>query len=271
MSEPIIQLSDVWLSFPLLRYEPRGVKEAFLSYIKKHLKPRPERVFWAVQGVSLEVRRGEVVGLIGKNGSGKSTLLRVVSNIYAADRGTARTQGRISALLELGAGFRDELTGWENIRLSGAIMGFSPVETEALMDRIVAFADLQEFMNQPLRTYSSGMRARLGFAVASVVEPDILLIDEVLAVGDAQFRQRSMTRIEEMVKRQDTAVVIVSHNQDELRRLCSRLVLLDHGKVVMDGAPSEVLARYQELIGGKRPDAPAPAGAPPPGAPPGAS
>lgn len=204
-------------------------------------------MFWALRGVSFRIQRGEVVGIIGRNGSGKSTLLRVICGIYGPDRGSVMLPtGRVSALLELGSGFRDELSGMENIRLACAIQGFSSSEIDAIIEPIISFSGIEEFIDQPIRTYSSGMKARLGFAVASVVEPDVLLIDEVLAVGDAGFRQRCMTRIEQLVAG-DTTVVVVSHNTAELERLCSRLILLERGIVIMDGAVKDVLERYQQI------------------------
>ena len=239
MSEAaVIQVRDVHLGFPLVRFRPRGVKEAFLELIKGLRHPERDRVFWAIRGVTLSVNRGEVLGLVGRNGSGKSSLLRIICGIYSPDRGEVTAQGRISSLLELGAGFRDELTGHENIRLSGAISGYAPDEIEALAEPIVAFAGLEEFIDQPLRTYSSGMRARLGFSVAAAVKPEILLIDEALAVGDASFRRRSMERIEEMVRDEDATVIIVSHNSAELLRLCTRMVLIDRGRDRRGGRPS---------------------------------
>ena len=179
---------------------------------------------------------------------GKSTLLKVIAGIYSPDSGEVIAKGRMSSLLDLGAGFREELTGWENIPLNGAILGFSPKEMAERTPEIIAFSGLEEFIHQPLRTYSSGMKLRLGFAVAAAIKPDILLIDEVLAVGDEAFRQKSMARIDEMV-RGDTTVVIVSHNVSELKRLCHRIVLLSHGQKLEDGDPDHVLKRYHELIG----------------------
>jgi ABC-type polysaccharide/polyol phosphate transport system ATPase subunit len=243
MNPVVIEARGVELSFPRARYRAAGVKEAFLSLVQKR-PPLDRSAFRALRGVDLEVRRGEVLGLIGRNGSGKSTLLRVLCGIYRPDRGTVRVSGRISALLELGAGFRDELTGIENIRLSGAIMGLPPSSVNQLIGPISEFADLGEFIEQPLRTYSSGMRARLGFAVASAVDPEILFIDEALAVGDAEFREKSMRRVEEMVSG-DTTVVVVSHNHQELRRLCTRIVQLHEGRVVREGEVATVLAEYE--------------------------
>lgn len=248
----VIEVEDVHLSFPLVRYRAMGIKEAFVTRYHKWRQTPPERLFWALRGISMLVDKGEVLGLVGRNGSGKSTLLRVISGIYEPDRGRVRTEGRISSLLELGAGFRDELTGFENVRLSGAIMGFAPEQIEELTPKIIEFSGLEQFMERPLKTYSSGMRARLGFAVASAVEPDILLIDEALAVGDAQFRERSMSRIEELVAAEDTTVVVVSHNTQELTRLCSRLILIDRGEVITDGAPDKVMVEYDIITGSRK-------------------
>jgi ABC-type polysaccharide/polyol phosphate transport system ATPase subunit len=239
VTDASIELRGVELDFPRVRMHSGGVKEAFLSVVTGRRK-RGVAPFRVLRGIDLVVPRGEVLGLVGRNGSGKSTLLRVISKIYQPDRGVVTVRGRISALLELGAGFREELTGLENIKLSGAIMGLPPRQVATLIDPICDFADLGEFIEQPLRTYSSGMRARLGFAVATAVDPEILLVDEALSVGDSEFRERSMTRIEEMV-RSDATVVIVSHNHQELGRLCSRLVRLDQGRIVADGSPEEVL------------------------------
>ena len=247
----VIEAEQVSLAFPVRRYRAMGIKEAVVTYWHGWRRKRADKEFWALREVSMSVSRGEVLGLVGRNGSGKSTFLRVISGIYEPDKGRIETRGRISSLLELGAGFRDELTGHENVRLAGAIQGFSPTETTELMPGIVEFSGLDEFMDQPLKTYSSGMRARLGFAVASAIEPEILLIDEALAVGDAQFKERSMARIEQMVASDQTTVVIVSHNVNELRRLCSRMLLLDRGQVITDGEPKTVMAEY-DLITGTR-------------------
>lgn len=243
----VIEVREVILDFPNVRYRPRGIKDAFIEMFRLR-GPRGARSFRALKGVSFSVQRGEVVGIVGRNGSGKSTLLRVVAGIYEPDEGSVTTQGRISSLLELGAGFREELTGRENIALAGAIMGLTPAEMERLTPGIIDFSEIGEFIEAPLRTYSSGMRSRLGFSVAASMEPDILLIDEALAVGDARFRERSMARIEAMVASEHTTVVVVSHSAGELKRLCGRLILIERGEKVGEGEPSEVLAQYQILI-----------------------
>jgi len=245
VSDVVIEVRDLELSFPQARLRITGVKEAFLRRLRGRTGPRAGG-FRVLRGVDLTVQRGEVLGLVGRNGSGKSTLLRVICGIYEPDAGRVSIKGRLSALLELGAGFRDELSGLENIRLNGAIMGLSPRQVDGLIEPIVSFADLGDFIEQPVRTYSSGMKARLGFAVASAVDPEVLLIDEALAVGDARFREKCLARIEEMVAG-DTTVVLVSHNRNDLTQHCDRLALLHQGRIIADGEPEDILAEYSKL------------------------
>ncbi|MBX2811813.1 MAG: ABC transporter ATP-binding protein [Myxococcales bacterium] len=247
LEEYAIYLEALELRFPLVRHRPKGVKEAFLEWVQPQLHQH-QKSFWALRKISLAVKKGEVVGMIGRNGSGKSTLLRVIAGIYAPDAGVAMVRGRVSALLELSAGFREELSGLENIYLSGAILGYSRKDMQELASSIVAFSELGEQIEAPYRTYSSGMRSRLGFAVATAVQPEILLIDEALAVGDERFRERSMQRVEELVRQDDTTVIVVSHNTEELCRLCERLVLLERGEIVGQGDPSDVLREYRQLM-----------------------
>lgn len=245
--EIVVQVNEVGVRFPLVRHRPKGVKEQFLEWVRPRLNGH-DKDFQALDAVSLSVRRGEVIGLVGRNGSGKSTLLRVIAGIYSPDRGRVVTQGRISALLELGAGFREELSGQENIYLSGAILGYSQEEMRELAPEIMEFAELGVHIDAPYRTYSSGMKSRLSFAVTTAVQPDILLIDEALAVGDERFRERSMRRLEALVHKEDTAVIIVSHNTDELTRLCERLIVLERGQTRFDGEPKEALKTYRNLL-----------------------
>ncbi len=242
----VIGVEDVHLSFPIKQFRSRGVKEAFLKFVRRE-KLDEAAVFWAINGVSFNVKKGEVLGLVGKNGSGKSTLLRVICKIYEPDKGRTWTKGRISSLLELGSGFKEELSGYENIRLSAAVMGFSEQETEQLLPQIVEFSGLHEFLDRALKTYSSGMRARLGFSVASSVDPEILVIDEALAVGDASFKAKSVERIEAMVKNDNVTVVVVSHSVPDLQRVCTRLLLLDKGLKVGEGSVEDVLKQYNVL------------------------
>ena len=228
-----IELQEVLLDFPLKRSGPSFLKEKLTGRFRQ--SRRGKRFFRALDGVDLEVERGQVLGIIGPNGAGKSTLLRVIAGIYAPDGGSVSTRGRVSLLAGVGTGFQRDLTGTENIHLNASIMGLSRAETERLMPDIIAFSGIQSHMGQPLRTYSSGMRARLGFAIAAHLEPEILLIDEVLSVGDSAFRERSSERIMQMVKG-DATVVIVSHNTATLKQMCDRVVFLANGLFQTDGS-----------------------------------
>jgi ABC-type polysaccharide/polyol phosphate transport system ATPase subunit len=203
--------------------------------------------FTALRDVSCEIRRGETVGIIGRNGSGKSTLLQLVCGILKPTAGTIRVNGRVSALLELGAGFNPEFTGRENVYFQGAILGLDKAAMDARFDAIAAFADIGEFIDQPVRTYSSGMFVRLAFAVASHVDPDILVVDEALAVGDAVFQQKCFDRIYDLQSRGAT-MVVVSHNPYQLERLCGRVAVMDRGRLSPLAPAREALTLYQELV-----------------------
>jgi lipopolysaccharide transport system ATP-binding protein len=205
------------------------------------------REFWALSEVSFEIERGTTVGIVGPNGCGKSTLLQIVAGTLEPTHGAVERDGRVAALLELGAGFDPEFTGVENVHLNAALMGLSRRETERLMPAIERFAEIGPFIRQPVKTYSSGMFVRLAFAVAASVEPDLLVIDEALAVGDAVFQHRCLRRIKELQERGAT-VLFVSHDAAAVRALCARAILLSSGRVVADGAPAEVLNRYQKII-----------------------
>jgi lipopolysaccharide transport system ATP-binding protein len=200
-------------------------------------------VIWALQGVSLKVKPGEVVGVIGKNGAGKSTLLKVLSQITYPTSGHIELRGRVSSLLEVGTGFHPELTGRENIYLNGTILGMTKQEIDTKFEEIVDFSGVRKFIDTPVKRYSSGMRVRLAFSVAAHLEPEILLIDEVLSVGDAAFQRKSLGKMEE-VSQQGRTVLFVSHNMGAVRSLCSRAILLDDGKVVEDGPPDQVIETY---------------------------
>jgi ABC-type polysaccharide/polyol phosphate transport system ATPase subunit len=203
--------------------------------------------FHALDGVSFTVRHGETVALIGHNGSGKSTLLKCLARILPPDRGRVETNGRIATLLELGAGFHEELSGRENIYLNGAILGLSRAEIDASFDAIVDFAGVRDFLDTPVRNYSSGMYVRLGFAIAVHVDPDILLVDEVLSVGDAGFQEKSLARMRSFSQRGKT-VVLVSHDLGAVQQLCDRTLVLDHGRIAFDGPTEEAIAVYQEVM-----------------------
>ncbi|HVL80692.1 MAG TPA: ABC transporter ATP-binding protein [Actinomycetota bacterium] len=237
---PTIVVRGLWEEFRVLQDRPGSVKE-MLSRLPVG---RERRSNWALRDVSFEVEPGETVGLIGRNGSGKSTLLRCIAGILPPTRGEVLVGGPISSLIELGAGFHPELTGRENARVTGALFGIPRRKLEAKMEEIVAFAELEEVVDQPVRSYSSGMVVRLAFSLAVSADPEILLIDEVLAVGDQSFQRRCVDRISGMA-RSGVAVVFVSHQLDLVSSVCSRVLLLDDGSVVSDGSPLDVIAGYE--------------------------
>ena len=201
---------------------------------------RPPQRFWALRHVSIELSHGESLGVIGPNGAGKSTLLQVLAGIMRPSEGTVDVRGQVSGLLGLGAGFDPELSGVENILLGGAFLGLDDGLVHELLPSIVEFADLGDFIEAPLKTYSAGMRARLGFAIATAVDPDILLLDEVLATGDANFRAKSKERVIELVKAAK-GVVLVTHDMEWVVEYCNRALLLEHGRVILEGDPNEVV------------------------------
>jgi len=200
--------------------------------------------FWAVRGVNLRVAKGDSLGVVGPNGSGKSTLLKAIAGVLPPSEGSIRCDGRIAPMIELGAGFNEELTGRENIFLNGAIMGLSRDQVEERIDRIIDFAGIGDFIDVPLRNYSSGMKARLGFAVTSDVDADTLLLDEVFSVGDEVFKQKSAARIEQFFLSHRT-VVTVTHSLETVQRLCNRAIYINRGRIVAEGAPADVVAAYR--------------------------
>jgi lipopolysaccharide transport system ATP-binding protein len=202
--------------------------------------------FWALEDVNFEVKRGESLGIVGVNGSGKSTLLRLLSGIFPPDAGKISVKGNIGALIAVGAGFHPHMTGRENIFLNAAILGMNQEEVKGKLDDIINFAEIGEFLDAPVNTYSSGMRVRLGFSIAIHCEPDILLVDEILSVGDLSFRNKSMRYMMEYRKKAN-ALIFVSHNLEQVLTLCSRVILLDHGKVVFDGDPDQAIIKYYEI------------------------
>jgi ABC-type polysaccharide/polyol phosphate transport system ATPase subunit len=241
MSEAVIKVENVSIKFPKTRITLGTVESSLMRLIK--FKSATKDFFVALDNINLEVNEGEILGIIGPNGSGKSTLLRTISGIYRPDEGTVISCGQITLMAGLGIGFNVNLSGRENVYLYGSILGNSNEVMNGLMESIIDFSGLNEFIDQPLRTYSAGMRARLGFSIASAVNPEILLIDEVLSVGDQEFRERSMNKILEMVEGSRT-VVIVSHNFSIMKKICTRLVMIDKGKVTAIGEPEEVIEAY---------------------------
>jgi lipopolysaccharide transport system ATP-binding protein len=200
--------------------------------------------FWALRDVSFEVKRGEVLGIIGRNGAGKSTLLKILSRITKADRGRVTLRGRVASLLEVGTGFHPELTGRENIFLNGAILGMTPAEIKSKFDEIVAFAEVERFLDTPVKRYSSGMYVRLAFSIAAHLEPEILIVDEVLAVGDTGFQKKSIGKMHSVATEEKRTVLFVSHNLQAVQSLCDRAILLDSGAVIMQGQPRSVVTKY---------------------------
>jgi len=252
------------MSYDEIAISVRGVSKHYLLFakpedrLKQSVMPRLQRIlrrpakqyyrnFRALQNVSFDVRHGETVGIIGRNGSGKSTLLQVVCGILQPTSGTVSTNGRIAALLELGSGFNRDFTGRENVYLNGAILGLSRADIDSRFESIARFADIGEFIDQPVKTYSSGMQVRLAFATAINVDPDILVVDEALAVGDEAFRRKCYTRIEEIQARGGT-ILFVSHGLQTIVQLCTRAILLDRGELLLQTDPKTVVGQYQRLI-----------------------
>ena len=215
--------------------------------LARRLRAGGVKDFWAVKDVTFEVGRGEALGLIGHNGAGKSTILKLLSRITAPTAGEIRLSGHVAALIEVGSGFHPELTGRENVYLSGALLGMRRREIQAKFDRIVEFAGVSEFIDTPVKWYSSGMYVRLGFAVAAHLEPDILLVDEVLAVGDAAFQLQCIDRLNEL-RRAGTTMLFISHDLMSIEKLCDRVALINHGQLVVSGPPSEVVGTYQKMV-----------------------
>jgi ABC-type polysaccharide/polyol phosphate transport system ATPase subunit len=233
-----IALSNVGVRYILLTEDQRSLKGRVL-----HLFGAPTARFWALRDISLRIAPGEVVGIVGSNGSGKSTLLRVMSGVIYPTVGTVEITGQVNPLLELGGAFNLELTGRENAYLYGSIFRFSRERMDEIIPQIIAFSELGAFFDIPVKTYSSGMYARLAFSVATQLQPEILVIDEVLSVGDEQFQKKSFLRIQKLIDR-GSIVVMVSHNSATIEQLCNRAVYLSQGAVVGDGRPRVVLAQY---------------------------
>lgn len=245
----VIEVNNVKKTYPLYAKKTDKLKEALSPFGKRY-----HRDFEALKGISFQVDRGECVGLIGLNGSGKSTLLKILTGVIQPTSGTVRTEGRIAALLELGAGFNPEYTGLENIYLNTLLMGYSREETDKRLQQILDFADIGDFIHQPVKFYSSGMFVRLAFSIAVAVEPDILIIDEALSVGDIFFQQKCFTRIRELAQR--ATVLIVSHDLNSITKFCKRLMVLNRGVLIYDGDAREGVTEYYKVKQGRVKDLP---------------
>jgi len=247
----MITLQGVSVKYRLVEERRRSFQAHVINYVKG--KRVAKHTLWALRNISLDAGEGESLGIIGSNGAGKSTLLKVVSGVIKPAEGMASVKGKTAPLIELSAGFDDELSGRENIFLNASILGFSRGEIEERFDRIVDFSELKDFIDTPLKNYSSGMIARLGFSIATEVDPDILIIDEVLAVGDAHFKQKSKERILEF-KDRGVIILFVSHDMEQVGSLCNKVLWLDHGKIMMLGETNEVISEYEAYQFGRKRD-----------------
>jgi len=243
MSKPVVSVQNVTMQFNMTSEKNDSIKEYMIKLLKGKLH---FNAFTALSNVSFEVQKGEIFGIVGLNGSGKSTILKVISGILKPTEGVARTNGTLSPLIELGAGFDPELTGRENIYLNGSVLGYSKAFMDSVYDEIVDFSELHDFIDMQIKNYSSGMQARLGFAIATVVKPQILICDEVLAVGDYKFQQKCEQRIRELMSG-DTTVILVSHSIEQIRSLCTRVMWLEKGHVKAIGPTQEVCDMYQAV------------------------
>ncbi|MDO4183413.1 MAG: ABC transporter ATP-binding protein [Coriobacteriia bacterium] len=244
-TEPVVQVSNVSVVFNIANEKIQSLKEYFIKAMHRELMFRE---FIAVNNVSFQVNKGDVFGLLGTNGSGKSTMLKVIAGVLEPSKGTCEVRGTISPLIELGAGFDMELTARENIYLNGALLGHSRKFLDDHLDEIIDFAELRDFMEMPIKNYSSGMVARIAFAIATVTEPDLLIVDEVLSVGDFLFQKKCEERISAMIEH-GTTVLIVSHSTDQIRRLCNRCMWIEKGNLRMIGDAEEVCDAYSNYDG----------------------
>jgi ABC-type polysaccharide/polyol phosphate transport system ATPase subunit len=239
-----IRFDHIHQRFRIIRERPDTLREVFAKIL--HRKSQ-FHLFEALKDISFEVKDGELLGIIGRNGSGKSTTLKLIAGVYRPTSGKISISGKVSALIELGAGFHGDLTGRENIVINGLMLGLSRRQIRDCEQRIIDFAELGDFIDSPVKQYSSGMFMRLGFGIAVEVDPDILLIDEILSVGDEAFQQKCIERIKDFRRRGKT-IVYVSHSMESVKKLCTRAILLHEGKLIADGAPNEVFERYNEFL-----------------------
>lgn len=246
MSKTAIEVDNVSMKFNLSREKVDSLKDYIFKTIKREIQYNE---FWALKNVSFSVEKGDRVGILGLNGAGKSTLLKVISGVFKPTEGHVDKHGKMVPLLELGAGFDPQYTGKENIYLYGAMLGYTKKFIDSKYDEIVEFSELQKFMDVPVKNYSSGMKSRLGFSIATVVEPKILILDEVLSVGDAKFRKKSEKKIMSMFD-SGVAVLFVSHSLEQVQRLCNKAMILEKGKLIAYGDIDPISEQYSKMIGG---------------------
>lgn len=237
-----VELKDIEMHFNMSKEKLQSLKEFLLKFLKRELQYED---FIALNGVTLNIEKGDVFGIVGLNGSGKSTLLKIISGILTPTKGSVVTRGVIAPLIELGAGFDLELTARENIYLNGSVLGFSKKYIDEHFDEIVEFSEMQDFLDTPMKNYSSGMIARIGFAIATMTTPDILIVDEILAVGDFKFQEKCEARINEMMNNGHTTVIVVSHSMGQIERLCRHCAWLEHGNLKMVGDCATVCEAYK--------------------------
>lgn len=244
MGKEALIVDNVSMKFNLSSEKVDSLKEYFIKALKREISYDE---FWALKNVSFSINKGDRLGILGLNGAGKSTLLKVIAGVFKPTEGTVIKKGRIVPLLELGAGFDMQYTGKENIFLYGSVLGFSKKYLESKYEEIVAFSELGRFIDVPLKNYSSGMKSKLGFSIATIAEPDILILDEVLSVGDAKFRKKSEAKIMQMMAN-GTTVLFVSHSLEQVKRICNKAIILEHGKLIADGLVEEVAPVYEKII-----------------------
>lgn len=244
MGKEVIKVDHVGMKFNLSQEKIDSIKEYFIKFVKREIKYDE---FWALKDINFTLNKGERLGILGLNGAGKSTLLKVIAGVFKPTEGKVTRRGVLAPMLELGAGFDMQYTGAENIYLYGSVLGYSKTFIDERYDEIVEFSELKKFIDVPLKNYSSGMRARLGFSIATVVEPDILILDEVLSVGDAKFRKKSEKKVMDMFDKGVT-VLFVSHSLEQVERLCNKAMILEHGRMLEYGEIEKVAETYRKII-----------------------
>lgn len=249
MMEYAIEVENVGMKFNMSSEKVDDLKDYIIKLIKKELRYKE---FWALKDISFKVEKGDRVGIVGLNGAGKSTLLKVISGVLKPTEGKVKVKGKIAPLLELGAGFNKQYTGSENIFLYGAMLGYSKGFITSKYDEIVKFSELGDFIDVPVKNYSSGMKARLGFSIATVVAPDVLILDEVLSVGDAKFKKKSIKKVKKMMA-DNVTVLFVSHSIDQVLALCNKAILLEHGRIIKFGSAEEIAEIYEKQVGPEDP------------------